>query len=833
MRAMRWRRSIRAGVIILYGFVWFSAHAGQNASQASFESLVRPFILENCAGCHGARLQSGGLDLGSMSSVDSVRERREVWERVREKLRLGEMPPKGAPRPDPESVRSVIHWLEVEFERADRAIRPDPGRVTARRLNRAEYNHTVQDLLGVDLSPADEFPQDDSGYGFDTIGEVLTLPPVLMEKYLTAAERVARRAVFGPEPLKASLFRPRLLRGRVAPSKTPLLEYDRTGLSLLNSIHFRYRFPATADYSFRAFLGGTRPLGSDPIRIGLWVDGSLRRALDFDPAGVASFSMDEQDFGGMVRDFRERIGSGEHWISLTIMNLYEGLPAAYGGPNPSRREPPPFVPPPNAAPQRVEQLRREYEARLAARKPVNDARVTNVEIGGPYNQVPGPSRESLERLYPCGHFDGRHGAGCAAGTIARLARRAWRRPVRPEEVERLTAIVRNVERSGDSFEEGLVVAIEAMLVSPRFLFRMEQERPATAGSNYFPVSQFELASRLSYFIWSSMPDDELLALAERGTLGTQAVFAAQVRRMLADPKSARLVENFGGQWLELRKLESFRPDPDRFPEFDEYLRMSMRRETELFFQNIVRGDLPVTEFLDARYSFVNERLAAFYGIPGVTGPDYRRVSFDEASHRGGIITQASVLAVSSYATRTSPVLRGKWILENILNTPPPPPPPDVPSLDDSKVGSAASLRQKLEEHRRNPICSSCHSRMDPLGFGLENFNAIGAWRTADGSLPIDPSGVLPDGRKFNGPSELRSIISAEREAFADGLAEKMMIYALGRGLERYDKPELRKISARMAASGYRFSSLVLGIAESLPFRQRRAALPAARQKAGG
>ena len=821
----------RLAFIILMGCFWLSAGlpgrlAQQSATQTSFDKVVRTFIVENCAGCHGGDLKSGGIDLDTLRTAQSVVDNREVWELVHEKIRTGEMPPKGIPRPDPESVKAIIHWLELEFERADRLIKPDPGRVTARRLNRAEYNNTIRDLLGVDVKPAEDFPQDDSGYGFDNIGDVLSLPPVLMEKYLTAAEQVARLSVFGPDALKPTLYRPRLTRGRIVPSPKPLLEYDRTGLSLPNAVHFRYRFPASAEYNLRAFLGGVRPLGSDPITIGLWIDGRLEKSLEFDPVGVASFSDDVQDFGGMTKDFRSRITAGDHWIAVTIMNLYEGLPVSYDGPNPSKRPPPPpleFRPPKNAPPQRIEFLRKQFEARRARKTPANEARITNVEVGGPYDQVMGPASASLEKIYTCGHFDGQHQAGCARKVITDLARRAWRRPVRSAEADKLLGLMAEVRKTGDSFEDGLVVAIQAMLVSPHFLFRIEQDRPATASAGSFPIGQFELASRLSYFIWSSMPDAELYRAAERGTLRRPAVLTAQVRRMLKDPKSSAIVENFGGQWLELRKLESFKPDAERFPEFDEYLRMSMRRETELFFENIVRNDLSLVDFIDAKYSFLNQRLADFYGIAGVTGPEFRKIQLGDNPQRGGVLTQASVLAVSSYTTRTSPVLRGKWILENILNAPPPPPPPDVPNLDDSKVGATASLRQQLEEHRKNTVCASCHARMDPLGFGLENYNAIGAWRTLDGKLPIDASGVLPDGRTFKGPAELKSILVSDRNSFAEGLTEKLMTYALGRGLERYDRPELKRISKQLTADNHRFSSLVLGIVNSLPFQQRRGA----------
>jgi hypothetical protein len=709
-------------------------------------------------------------------------------------------------------------------------IKPDPGRVTARRLNRAEYNHTVRDLLGVDLRPADDFPQDDSGYGFDNIGDVLSLSPVLMEKYLASAERVARTAVFGHELLKPTLVRHRASGQRIIPSPVPLLDYDLTGLTLPNAIHITHRFPVDGEYIIRAFLGGSRPVGSEPLRIGLWIDGQQAQALELDPTKTAAFDeQDRQDLGGKVLEFRARVTAGDHWVAASLLHLYEGLPPRYNGPNPSKKPTPPlpeFRLPPGIPPERVEEFRKRFEARRAAaeKAPTNEARVGMLEIGGPYHQAKGPSAESLRKIYACGHLDGHHQPGCDRKIVANLARRAYRRPVTTQEINSLVSLVSMAEQRGDSFEEGICQALLALLVSPHFLFRIEKDSAVTntgGAQEGHPISQHELASRLSYFLWSSMPDEELMRSADQGNLRQPAVLAAQVQRMLKDAKSAALVENFGGQWLELRKLESVKPDRQRFPEFDEYLRMSMRRETELFFESIVREDRSILDFIDGNFTFLNERLAKLYNLPGVTGPEFRKVALTKETQRGGILTQASILTVSSYATRTSPVLRGKWILENLLNAPPPPPPPDAPNLDEAKIGSAASLRQQLEQHRQNATCAACHARMDPLGFGLENFDAIGAWREQDGKFPVDASGTLPDGRSFKGPGELKVILKADRDAFAEGLAEKLLTYALGRGLEAYDKPTVKKIAGRMATSNYRFSSLVLEIVKSLPFQNRR------------
>jgi hypothetical protein len=543
------------------------------------------------------------------------------------------------------------------------------------------------------------------------------------------------------------------------------------------------------------------------------------KVIDFDPAGVASFALDRQEFWGMAQDFRTRVTAGDHWIAVSILHLYDGLPDDYKGPNPSKRPippPPEFKPPPYLPAERVAELKKEFDARRAERVPANDARISSLEVGGPYDQAKGPSSASLKSIYTCGHLDAHHKAGCERQIVADLARRAYRRPVTQQEVEQLVSLITMARRQGDSFEEGIVQALQAMLVSPHFLFRIE--KGVSEAANH--ITEHELASRLSYFLWSSMPDDELLRCADQGRLKKPEVMAAQVQRLLKDPRSRALVESFGGQWLELRKLESVKPDRERFPEFEDYLLRSMRRETELFFDNILRQDLSILDFLDGNYSFLNERLARFYKIAGVTGTEFRKVDLT-GTERGGVLTQASVLTVSSYATRTSPVLRGKWILENLLNSPPPPPPPDVPNLDEASIGQSASMREQLEQHRKNATCASCHARMDPLGFGLENFDATGAWRTQDGKFSVDASGTLPDGRSFKGPQELRAILRADRSAFTEGLTEKLLTYALGRGLERYDKPAVKKIASLVAADNYRFSSLVLEIVKSLPFQMRR------------
>ncbi len=827
MNYMKRKNSWRL-LIVLLPLLWFAVSPATQQAQkpGSFEKSFQPFLAENCYACHNAKRASGELNLESYKTVAAIAEHREQWETVLLKLKTGEMPPKGFPRPDETQLKAVIAWLEAEFARADRAIKPDPGRVTARRLNRAEYNNTVRDLLGVDFNPADDFPQDDSGYGFDNIGDVLSLSPVLMEKYLTAAEKIARTAIFGAEQVKPTLARFRPENRRVVPSPKPLTEYDETGLSLPNSLHVAHRFPVASEYNFRLFLNGNRPSASEPLSLAIWIDGQLVKSLSFDPEHLASFEADRQALGGQVAEIRAQAPAGEHLVSATLQKLYEGLPQRYNGPNPSKRTPPPtpeFKPRADLPPERLAAAKKRFEEARAVSQniPANDARVSSLEIGGPYNQAKGPAPESVKKVFVCGQPGTKIAQDCERKIVTNLARRAYRRPVTPEETGKLTGLIAMAQRQGDSFEEGLVQAIQAMLVSPHFLFRIEQDRKTASTDGYYQLNPHELASRLSYFLWSSMPDEELFQAAEQNTLRKPEVLSAQVQRMLKSDKAKALVENFGGQWLELRKLESVKPDRQRFGEFDEYLNRSMRQETELFFAAIIREDRSILDFIDGNYSFLNERLAKFYNIPGVAGPEFRKVTLAPETQRGGILTQASVLTVSSYSTRTSPVLRGKWILENILNAPPPAPPPGVPTLDDAKIGTAASLRQQLEQHRTNPTCAACHSRMDPLGFGLENFNAIGAWRTKDGKFPVDSAGVLPDGRTFNGPNDLKTIVKADSLAFAECLTEKLMTYALGRGLERYDKPTVKRIARQVAAKDYRFSTLALEIASSLPFQNRR------------
>jgi mono/diheme cytochrome c family protein len=806
------------------------------ASTTGFDTIVKPFLAENCFPCHGEKKHKKELNFQSFTSAQTLIDDRERWEDVVLRLRHREMPPDDEPQPPEHQRQAVAAWIAKELARIDRLTPPDPGRVTARRLNRAEYDNTIRDLLGVDLHPADDFPQDDSGYGFDNIADVLSLSPALMEKYFSAAEKVTRVALFGPPKLAPTLTHLRSDGRRAGDAHTFPQTYDLTGLSLPNAFHAVYRVPVEGEYALRVVLGGQRPAGSEPITVSVWIDEHEIGSRVHDPERAATFSDDRQDFGGQTTEFRLKLTAGDHRLAIAIPRIYEGLPARYHGPNPSTRPEPPaktFEPPPGASPERIQLLRKRFEDTQAELQkiPLNGVRIGSVDVGGPYTQVTGPSRESLAKIYTCGHQRGEHQGWCVSRIMTDLACRAYRRPVAPAEIEKLVSLVHQAQDEEDSFDEGLAVGIEALLVSPDFLFRIERDRAADPDVTSYPISQHELATRLSYFLWASMPDAELRRAADTQTLRDPQVLAAQVRRMLRDPKVSALAENFGGQWLQFRALDSVTRDKTRFPDFEDYLRLSMRRETELFVEHVIREDRSILDFLDGKYSYLNERLAQHYGIPDIVGPEFRRVDLT-GSPRGGVLTQGSVLTVSSYATRTSPVLRGKWILENLLNAPPPDPPPNVPNLDEAAIGTARSMRQQLEAHRQDPTCAACHRRMDPLGFGLENFDAVGAWRTTDGKFEIDATGFLPDGDEFNGPDELRAILEKQPNAFARCLTVKLLTYALGRGLQRYDNRTVRRIAEQLPAQKYRFSALVLDIVNSLPFQSRRPSSDLQAQKSG-
>ena len=732
--------------------------------QPTFDSAVKPVLSRNCLPCHNGRLASGNLNVEAFSTSQSLTERREGWERIVRKLRAGEMPPKGAPRPTAEQMSGLLAFVGGEFDKADSQVAPDPGRVTARRLNRNEYSNTVRDLLAVDFRAEKDFPTDDSAGGFDNIGDVLTVSPVLMEKYLSAAERIAARAI-GANPL------PKPLEAEYHAKYKTIRRLDRSTIEATHRVEF------DGDYTIRIGLPGERSADSKAVTLGFWMDGKLlaSKQVETKPSGLVYFNPYSEE------QFRLYLPEGDHVFRAGFIgdDFVKGL---------SDKE-------------AYSNKKNKY--------------LESIVFQGPYpSQVEKASRRKILICDPAS------GAACVEHIVEALARRAYRRPVTRAEVASLMKFVAMARADGGSVEEGIQLAIEAMLVSPHFLFRIEHDPDPADAARAHPVSDFELASRLSYFLWSSMPDDELLSLAEAARLRSPGVLDQQVKRMLADQRSSAFAANFAGQWLETRNLDVVKPDPQKFPEWDADLREAMKTETRLFFEAVLRENRPISDFIDARYTFLNERLARHYGIAGVEGPEFRRVDLT-GGQRGGVLGQAGVLTVSSYPTRTSVVIRGKYILQNILGAPPPPPPPDVPQLDEDAVGDRGSLRQQMEKHRSNAVCASCHNRMDVLGFGLENYDGIGKWRTMDGKFPVDASGTFPDGKTFATPAEMRALLAAELPEFARCLAEKMLTYSLGRGLERYDSRSVEDIVRNLSASGYRFQSLIYEVVHSLPFRSRR------------
>ena len=852
MRSRQWLWLPTLWFLVAVPLLWPSEAAQDvpGPDSASFTKSVQPFFAKNCYGCHNATIKSGGLNLQDFNGAVSTAQDAQTVDKILRRVRSGEMPPAGRQRPDEAEIRLVTSWIEKELDRTEPLIPGDANRAYARRLNRAEYNNTVRDLLGVDIQAAADFPPDDSAHGFDNMADVLSVSPLLMEKYLAAAEKIARIAVFGPDIENLTTTYQQALPRRMETTNLVLVQqpayysptdYDETGLSHPGSFHQIHHFAADGEYLIRLAGAGYRPRGSEPGELTFWVDGKQVATL---PVLV-----DVPSTGFEYRpdhwEVRINVIAGKHELVAAFPRQYEGLPAVYGGLKPSTLPAPPTRDEPNVQalqaaldretiPERIERRKLEIErAKQQAALPITLRKetafpgmsMTQMDVIGPLKSKRGPLPESVRKIYVCGHPDGDHGPLCERQILSSLARRAFRRSVTSEEISELLAVASGARKRGGSFDEGISVAISSMLVSPDFLFRIEKSTdsgPASAS----PVSRsFELASRLSYFLWSTMPDEELLGAAERGNLHTPAVLRAQVKRMLADPKARALAENFAGQWLEIRRLKTAQPDRERYPDFEDYLRDSMLQETELFFDHIVQQDRSVLDFIDASYTFLNERLARHYGIRDVMGTQFRRVEL-RGGRRGGLLTHASVLTVSSYGNRTSPVLRGKWILENLLNAPPPPPPPNVPSLDETTVATSASMREQLEQHRKSSTCASCHARMDPLGFGLENFDAVGAWRSREGNFAVDASGTLPNGKSFTGVEELKRILGEDTNTFVECLTEKLLIYALGRDIERSDRPAIRQIVARAAAENYKFSALLMGIVESRPFLRESSAAAA-------
>jgi hypothetical protein len=780
-------------------------HAAEPAPE--FAPRGRAFLEKYCLACHSGARPKGELSLEPYRDTASVVKQRKIWDGVRKMIVAGEMPPKqkDRPRPTVAEAEAFTTLVQAVFDHADRNARPDPGRVTMRRLNRTEYRNTIRDLIGIEFDPTEDFPSDDIGHGFDNIGDVLTLSPVLMERYLAAAETIMSRAI---TPVPPPVTKRHLASVYTEPASADSHKLVEKGFRRMTTdgkefievgpINTPYQWE-DGEYIFRTRVYGSS--GTDkPLHVSILVHG---QDLE-NPSAAAE----------LVRL------SGNVLKPARLLKTFAVTATA-----PDRAE---------VLEVRVPPLAHRHRMLIAIDRPAPGAPPAKVYVEylaleGPLDTHP-PSHRRLLAATP-----GKSQAEQTREVLSRFLRRAYRRPATADELARSSRLVEKSIAAGDKWESGIQLAMQAALCSPKFLFRVETDDTPTS-KEVRPLDEFQLASRLSYFLWSSMPDDTLLDLAEKKQL--TANLDAQVRRMLADPRSAALVQNFAMQWLQVKRIDFISPDGQLFPTFNEKLRVSMLKETELFVGSIFREDRSILELIDADYTFLNEPLARHYGIadtngtligqrptkPGgqpIRGDQFQRVALTDRS-RGGLVTQASVLTVTSNPTRTSPVKRGKWVLEQLLGAPPPPPPANVPELPEKpKDIAAASLRQRMEVHRRNLACANCHAKMDPIGFALENFNAVGAFRAKDGTFDVDATGEFSDGTRFTGPAELKGVLLKRKQEFARCLAEKLLIYALGRGLEHYDRPTVEAIVKALEAGDYKFSVLVTRIVQSDAFRKRR------------
>jgi hypothetical protein len=804
-------RKVPQLVIALVACSWViwvahSTHVQAASPGFSDQSAV---LGQYCFRCHSQKLRTADLALDGMD-LTNVGKDAEAWEKVVRKLHMGAMPPPGLPRADQPTTDALLSLLEAELDRAAE-LHPNPGRTESlHRLNRAEYQNAIRDLLSLDIDARSLMPADDADlHGFDNIAGLLSVPPALLERYMSAARKISRLALgtSPPGPVTDTYTVPDLAQqdGQVSED----LPFGSRG-----GIAVHHYFPVDGEYLIKIRL--RRQIydyitGLDrPERLEIRIDG--QRVKSFTIGGENHGRSAPQSFAGDVLgdpewetyaltadaglEVRLPVKASQHVVGVSFVGTF-------------------------TEPDGVVQPRQRYGD--YSRDESRDQGVESVAISGPdriSGDSPGetPSRRSILVCRPARSIDEEP---CAKQILSRLALRAYRRPVTDQELQTLVGFYKIGRRDG-GFTAGIQLGVERILADPSFLFRVERDPANIAPDTVYRISDLELASRLSFFLWSSIPDDELLDLAVRRRLEDPAVLEHQVRRMLADGRSKALVDNFFGQWLLLRNIRSVRPEPDLFPDFDEELRESFQRETELFLASQLREDRSIIELLSANYSFVNERLARHYQIPNVKGNDFRRVIFSD-QQRGGLIGQGSLLMVTAYPNRTSPVLRGKWVLDSLLGTPPPQPPPNVPSLKDrGENGRPASVRERLEEHRKNAACAACHSQMDPLGFALENFDAIGKWRTAgEAGTPIDASGALPTGVQFEGPQGLRAFLLGRREQFVNAVTEKLLSYALGRGVEYYDLPAVRKIVRDATPGDYSWSSTILGIVQSAPFLMRK------------
>jgi hypothetical protein len=808
--------ALLTGVLVLQGIPRAAGRSAQTAAVPPAPS--REMLDKYCVSCHNDRAKTTGQAAGlSLAGIDPARipDSAEIWEKVARKLRSGAMPPTGAPRPDQATADAFVTKLEASLDHAA-LVAPNPGRPAVHRLNRAEYANAIRDLLGMTIDARALLPPDDSAYGFDNIGDNLSVSPGLLDRYMAAARKIGRDAVGlespDPEP-------------PVTVYKVPkfYMQDDRVSEDLpfgsrggLAAEHF---FPLDGDYQIKIKMERNH---SDVLRglaekndIEIRVDRQLVKVFNVGGKAAVKYGQGnpcyatntckasdvEQIAEDANLDIRLPVKAGTHLVGVS------------------------FVDTKRAEPEGVQRPR--VNAWQFDNADIGLSMIYTVTITGPYTGGMTGDTPSRRRIFVCRPASQSDEGACADRILSTLARRAYRRPVTKDEVKTLMAFYATGRSSG-TFDTGIEFALRRMLVDPQFLFRVEQNPTNAVPESPYRISDLELASRLSFFLWSSLPDEELLDLAARGRLKNPDVLEQQVKRMLRDERSRALIDNFGGQWLFLRNVRLATPNPDIYPDWDENLREAYQTETELFFASMLREDHSVFDMLTADYTFLNEQLARQYHIPNVYGSHFRKVMLPADSPRRGLLGQGSILLVTSYADRTSPVKRGKWLLENLLGTPPPDPPPNVPPLADTVI-RATSIRERMEAHRKNPVCAACHARMDPLGFALENFDGIGGWRDEDGGKKIDASGALPGGAIFDGPSGLRTMLLTHKYDFVTTVTDKLMTYALGRGTEYYDAPAVRQILHDAEANNYRWSSIILGIAKSTPFQMRRAAPPAKAQ----
>lgn len=748
----------------------------------------RAVLDKYCLSCHNDRVKTADVSL-QPSTANTPEKNPALWEKVVTKLNHRHMPPIGLPRPDEQGYNVAVSSLTASLDRAA-AGRLNAGRTgTFRRLNRVEYQNAIRDLLAVDYNVASLLPNDETSHGFDNV-TVENLSPTLLERYLTAAQKISRLAIGSPV--------------RTPGSDVILIPPDLTQEEHIEGLPFgtrggtsvNYHFPVNGKYEIQIRLArdrNERVEGLDiPYRVELTLDGTRAGLYTVTPPPRGS---DHQDVDKHLT-VKLAISAGPHQIGVSFPRKTSAL---------------------------LETERQPYQAHFNMdRHPRIQPALYSISVIGPYEASGAGDSPSRQRIFVCQPSGPSEEDGCATTILSRVLRRAYRRPVTAADLQAPLKFYRDARSSG-GFEIGIEMALRALLVNPQFLFRIEKDPAVVASKSAYRIADVELASRLSFFLWSTIPDDTLLDLAERGKLKDPAILEQQVRRMLADPRAGALVSNFATQWLYLRNLAATTPDPRLFPDFDDNLRVAMQRETEFFFESILREDRNVLDLLRADYTFLNERLARHYGIPNVYGSRFRRVALGETGIRGGLLSQASILTVTSYSTRTSPVIRGKWILSNILGTPPNPPPPAVPQLKEAgarREGKFLTMRERVAEHRANPACAGCHNLMDPVGFAFENYDAVGRWRTADGGVPVDASGVMPDGSKFANAADLRQAMLRRPELFVSTLTEKLLIYALGRGVEPFDAPAVRQIVRDASRKDFRFSSLILGIVNSTPFAMR-------------